>query len=553
MHATASGATAATALTSSGPPVLPMSPHSRHAPRNCDLPSSGAASAPRVITMPDPRPLPHAMSAITRATDTASVASGSSRQATAIDSTTGTATTIRPRVSISQPPGHMNATSRAAAPAKMRDVVDADSPTWSAHSGRRLSRSERLAPRITTAVPSVASSRRCAAITVHTPRWPRRPGGGALLLAEVGHRGREQGGEHGHRGAQPEDARQVGDRDQPGPDERPDEHPDAVGPAQQRHRPRPVALRDDVDHEALPGDEEQRPAHAAEQDPDRQPQDRVGQRREGHRAGVDEARAHQRPPLADPRDQRARRQAGEELPDPEEGDDRGRDADVGPEVAGPQGEHRQHRAVADGGDDRGPVRHEEDVAEAEVLRGPRGHRHILAAPSGEPARPDRRTNLSASWCCLPRRAPVGSRRGRTRPRPSPFPSTSPGTGDWLAWVSQRCRDQLEEAQQQVGAGEGRLRRTPPSSSSRGTRPRPRSPTPRPSPCGPRSTPTRPSATCADDLSQQVQKYVTELGLDRDLYAVFDRLATSSDSVLDADGRRRARAHAARLPPRRRRP
>ena len=48
----------------------------------------------------------------------------------------------------------------------------------------------------------------------------------------------------------------------------------------------------------------------------------------------------------------------------------------------------------------------------------------------------------------------------------------------------------------------------------------------------------------------MQKYVTELGQDRDLFAVFD--------ALDADGPRRRRppgprAHAARLPPRRRRP
>jgi hypothetical protein len=152
--------------------VLPMSPHSRHAPRNCDLPSLGAESAPSVITMPDPRPLPQAMRAMTRATDHADVVSGRSRHATAIESTTGTATIIRPRVSISQPPGHMKATSRAAAPAKISDVVAAERPMWSAHSGSRLVRSERLMPRMTTAVPRVASTRRWDAMTVHTPRCP---------------------------------------------------------------------------------------------------------------------------------------------------------------------------------------------------------------------------------------------------------------------------------------------------------------------------------------------------------------------------------------------
>ena len=50
--------------------------------------------------------------------------------------------------------------------------MDADSPMWSAHSGSRLSRSERLIPRMTTADPRVASTRRCAAMTVQTPRWP---------------------------------------------------------------------------------------------------------------------------------------------------------------------------------------------------------------------------------------------------------------------------------------------------------------------------------------------------------------------------------------------
>ena len=122
--------------------------------------------------MPEPRPLPAAMSAITRATETADVASGSRRHATAMDRTTGTATTRRPRVSISHPPGHMNATSSAAAPAKISDVVEADSPRWSAHSGSRLSRRERLIPRMTTAVPRVASRRRCEAMTVHTGRCP---------------------------------------------------------------------------------------------------------------------------------------------------------------------------------------------------------------------------------------------------------------------------------------------------------------------------------------------------------------------------------------------
>jgi hypothetical protein len=66
----------------------------------------------------------------------------------------------------------MKATSSAAAPAKISDVVDAESPTWTAHTGSRLRRSDRLLPRMTTAAPSVSSSRRCAPMTVHTPRCP---------------------------------------------------------------------------------------------------------------------------------------------------------------------------------------------------------------------------------------------------------------------------------------------------------------------------------------------------------------------------------------------
>jgi thimet oligopeptidase len=119
----------------------------------------------------------------------------------------------------------------------------------------------------------------------------------------------------------------------------------------------------------------------------------------------------------------------------------------------------------------------------------------------------------------------------------PAPVDLPGEGDWLAWVSQRCRDQLEEAQQQVGLVKAGSSDAPvvlvawnkaetaiANAESVAL-----------------WAEVHPDAAVrdlADDLSQQVQKYVTELGLDRDLYAVFDRLAATSDlSDLDADGRR----------------
>src|SRR5690606_17176313 len=60
-EAAASGAIAATALITSGPEVLPMSPQSRQPPRYCARPITGAVSAPMVITIPEPSPLPTAI------------------------------------------------------------------------------------------------------------------------------------------------------------------------------------------------------------------------------------------------------------------------------------------------------------------------------------------------------------------------------------------------------------------------------------------------------------------------------------------------------------
>lgn len=119
----------------------------------------------------------------------------------------------------------------------------------------------------------------------------------------------------------------------------------------------------------------------------------------------------------------------------------------------------------------------------------------------------------------------------------PAPIDLPGDGDWLAWVSQRCHDQLQEAQQQVGLVKAGSSDAPvvlvawnkaetAIANAEAVA------------LWAEVHPDQAVRDLADDLSQQVQKYVTELGLDRDLYAVLDRLATSSDlSTLDADGRR----------------
>lgn len=126
---------------------------------------------------------------------------------------------------------------------------------------------------------------------------------------------------------------------------------------------------------------------------------------------------------------------------------------------------------------------------------------------------------------------------RTDSQPAPAPLDLPGDGDWHAWVSQRCHDQLEEAQQQVGlvkAGSSdapvvlvawNKAETAIANAEAVT-------------LWAEVHPDPAVRDLADELSQQVQKYVTELGLDRDLYAVFDRLATTADlTALDADARR----------------
>lgn len=126
---------------------------------------------------------------------------------------------------------------------------------------------------------------------------------------------------------------------------------------------------------------------------------------------------------------------------------------------------------------------------------------------------------------------------RTDSQPAPAPLDLPGDGDWHAWVSQRCHDQLEEAQQQVGLVKAGSSDAPvvlvawnkaeTAIANAGA-----------VALWAEVHPDGAVRDLADDLSQQVQKYVTELGLDRDLYAVFDRLATSADlTELDADAHR----------------
>ena len=117
--------------------------------------------------------------------------------------------------------------------------------------------------------------------------------------------------------------------------------------------------------------------------------------------------------------------------------------------------------------------------------------------------------------------------------PGAEPLALPGAGDWLAWVAERCEGQLAEAVRLVeqvktgssGADEvldawNRAETALANADAVAL-----------------WSEVHPDAAVrdrADELSQQVQKYVTELGQDRDLFAVFDALDPQG---LDGDARR----------------
>ena len=113
------------------------------------------------------------------------------------------------------------------------------------------------------------------------------------------------------------------------------------------------------------------------------------------------------------------------------------------------------------------------------------------------------------------------------------PIDLPGGGDWLSWVAERCQAQLAEAQRQVA-----LVKEGPSDAEAVLSAWNRAET---AIANADSVAlwaeVHPDADVrdrADELSQEVQKYVTELGLDRDLFAAFDALDPAG---LDDDARR----------------
>ncbi|MCW2739359.1 M3 family metallopeptidase [Nocardioides sp.] len=118
-------------------------------------------------------------------------------------------------------------------------------------------------------------------------------------------------------------------------------------------------------------------------------------------------------------------------------------------------------------------------------------------------------------------------------RASSDPLVLPGAGDWLTWVGERCEGELAEAVRQVervkagstDAGEV-LRAWNRAETALAN-----------ADAVALWSEVHPDAAVrdrADELSQQVQKYVTELGQDRDLFAVFAALDAEG---LDDDARR----------------
>lgn len=123
------------------------------------------------------------------------------------------------------------------------------------------------------------------------------------------------------------------------------------------------------------------------------------------------------------------------------------------------------------------------------------------------------------------------------PDAGPAPLKLPGAGDWFVWVTVRCEAQLTEARRQVarvkaGSSDARVVLTAWNRAETALAN---------AEAVALWAAIHPSPVVrdrADELSQEVQKYVTELGLDRELYAAFGTLASSADlTMLDDDARR----------------
>ncbi len=118
--------------------------------------------------------------------------------------------------------------------------------------------------------------------------------------------------------------------------------------------------------------------------------------------------------------------------------------------------------------------------------------------------------------------------------PAPAPLALPGSGDWLAWVTDRGRDELAEARRLVDE----LKAAPPAGTlavlDRWNDTQVAIEHAQALSLWAEVHPDEAVRTRADEVGQEVQKLVTDLGLDRDLYAVF---ADLDEADLDADAAR----------------
>ena len=115
--------------------------------------------------------------------------------------------------------------------------------------------------------------------------------------------------------------------------------------------------------------------------------------------------------------------------------------------------------------------------------------------------------------------------------PAPVPLQLPGSGDWLAWVAERTEGQLAEAKryvEQVKTG------SPDEVLAAWNRAETAIANAEVAHLWSEVHPDAAVRDRADELSQEVQKYVTELGQDKELFAVFEALPADG---LDDDARR----------------
>ena len=183
----------------------------------------------------------------------------------------------------------------------------------------------------------------------------------ALVVAAGGHR-REQ---H-ERGGAREDDRDDVDGVEPAEvggerrHERPQEHADAVRPAEQRHRPAAERGRHDLADVREPRELPRRPAAALDERERREDDLGRRQRPPDEREDHGERRCADRRPLAEARQRPAGGDVEDEDADAAQGDDQPGDRRRGPEVAGGERDDGDEPAVADEEQDRRQVdRHAE--------------------------------------------------------------------------------------------------------------------------------------------------------------------------------------------------